>query len=777
MATPSPSDARFWRLWALLFGALALAAFGLRGRAEAGDAPEATLAAFVGADSCASCHKPEAEAWRGSHHALAMQHANSATVLGDFGNATFDHLGVRSRFFRDGDKFMVETDGADGKLATFEVKFTFGVEPLQQYLVAFPDGRMQALPIAWDSRPKASGGQRWLHLYGDERLDHTDELHWTKLSQNWNFMCAGCHSTDLQKGYDAAKDSFHTTYSELNVACEACHGPGSRHVDWAKAGAATPDDGLAVHFDERKSVSWIRDPGAVSPHRSIPPAAVRKEVETCGLCHARASELKEDWMPGHVLSESRLVTPIEPGLYSADGQMVDREETYNYVPFKQSRMFAAGVTCSDCHDPHSAKLRLSATETCLSCHAGELATPAHSFHTAGEGAPDCVSCHMPKRLYMQVDVRHDHSFRIPRPDLSVKLGTPNACNDCHRDKPAAWVAAAVERWYGPKRKGFQTYAPAFHATWTDSAEAEALLREAAKPDASPPVARASALAALARYPSPPTLATVRASLADPDPMVRIGALDALENVSGAELTPLVAPLLADPALAVRVRAVSRLAGVPDSALPAADREAWARAVADFEAAQRLNADRPEARATLAGFYVQRGRLDDAETEYRASVRLNPQFTPAAIGLANLYRQRGDNGKALETLKAAVAAAPGDGAVHHALGLELVRAKRYEDALAELRSATTLAPGDARFAYVYAVALNSLGQSDPANAELDRALKLHPDDRDLLSGAIAFHRDAGDLQGALAYAERLSALTPNDAALAAFVKDLRRRVQP
>ncbi len=376
---------------------------------------------------------------------------------------------------------------------------------------------------------------------------------------------------------------------------------------------------------------------------------------------------------------------------------------------------------------------------------------------------------------MVVDVRHDHSFRIPRPDLSVSLGTPNACNDCHHDKDASWAKAAVEQWFGAKREGFQTYAPAFHAAWVDGADAQALLTEAAKPDASPAVARASALAALDAYPNPQTVQTAQKALADPDPMVRVGALDALEGVRGPELIPVVAPKLSDPVLAVRLRAVSLLAGVPDASLPAEDRDAWTRAVADFEAAQRLNADRPEARATLAGFYVQRGRLAEAEPEYLAALKLDPHFSPAAIGLAEIYRQRGEGPKAIDLLKTA-AAAGGDGGVHHALGLELVRAKRYDEALAELKRAVELAPGDSRFVYVYAVALNSMGQGPTARAEIDRALKVHPADRNLLAAAFAFGRDAGDVDAMLSYGERLLAVTPDDANLANLVRTLKQKLK-
>jgi hypothetical protein len=190
-------------------------------------------AAFVGSEACADCHQAETALWKQSQHKHAMQHASAASVLGDFENARFDYFDVHSRFFKKDNKFFVETDGPDGKLATFEIKYTFGISPLQQYLVEFPDGRIQALSTAWDSRPKDQGGQHWFHLYPNEEIKHDDVLHWTKLNQNWNFMCAECHSTGVRKNYDAAKDNFHTTWAEVSVGCEACHGKGSRHVDWA----------------------------------------------------------------------------------------------------------------------------------------------------------------------------------------------------------------------------------------------------------------------------------------------------------------------------------------------------------------------------------------------------------------------------------------------------------------------------------------------------------------------------------------------------------------
>ena len=547
---------------------------------------------FVGSDTCAGCHRTEANLWRGSQHRLAMQHATETSVLGDFHNASFDYYGIHSRFVKSDKKYLVETDGPDGALETFEVKYTFGVDPLQQYIVEFPDGRLQALSLAWDTRPKEQGGQRWFHLYPNEEIKHDDVLHWTKLNQNWNFMCAECHSTGVHKNYNAAKDRFATTWSEISVGCEACHGHGSRHVAWARDQQswwpfAKQNDrtrGLLVRFDERHDVVWRHDSSTGKPQRNFTPALVRKEVETCGLCHSRRSEFSEDWIPGRPLSDTHVVSPLTRGLYYPDGQM--RDEVYNYGSFKQSKMFAAGVTCSDCHEPHAAKLRVTGDGVCLQCHTPDkYAASTHNRHNGANPPLACASCHMPVRTYMVVDRRHDHSFRIPRPDVSVKLGTPNACTDCHADKSPEWAANAIESWYGPNRMGFQKYAQAFHAAWSDQPNAETLLAAVAPDDETPAFARASALTELAAHVSPANVNLATSGISDPDPMVRIGALDMLEGMPPSEIWPLVSPLLTDSSRGVRIKTADLLAAVPAASQPPADREKFERAAAEFVAAR------------------------------------------------------------------------------------------------------------------------------------------------------------------------------------------------
>jgi len=774
--------------WVLITIALALLVamgFGFafhKGEESAPWGPAASPPKFVGSEACAGCHKAETERWRSSQHSLAMQKATDKSVLGDFNAASFDYFGVRSHFLRRDGKFVVQTDGPDGKLADFEVKYTFGVDPLQQYLVELADGRLQALSLAWDTRPKEKGGQRWFHLYPHEQIRHDDVLHWTKLNQNWNFMCAQCHSTGVQKNYDAAADRFATSFAEISVGCEACHGQGSRHVQWARdrqrwwnfALGEDPSMGLAERFSEHRQARWSLNAATGNATRSIAPQPLRAEVETCGLCHARRAQFSEDWRPGQWLSETAVVAPLRAGLYFADGQMQD--EVYNYGPFKQSKMFAAGVTCSDCHEPHGAALRASGDALCFQCHApGKYDAVAHRHHEGVSPAPGCVSCHMPVRTYMIVDPRHDHSFRIPRPDQTIQFKTPNACNSCHSDRSAQWAASAIQSWHGSGQKGFQTYAPAFDAAWNERADpVERLVAVASNPE-TPAFARAGALSELGTQQLPPTAANLdmaRAALGDPDPMVRVGALEAIENLPPGQRWSLASDRLSDSVRGVRIQAASLLADVAGERLSPEDQTRYERAAEEFVAAQRFNADRPEARVTLGAFYVRRGRLAEAEAEYQAAIRLNPQFAGAAVDLADLYRQMGREVQAEEVLRVALERTPADAGVHHALGLSLVRLGRRDAALTHLQRASILEPENPRYAYVYAVALHSSGRVGDAMTVLKNALGRHPYDRDLLSALIAFSRDAGDKGAELGYAERLLRVDTDNEDLLRLVVDLR-----
>jgi predicted CXXCH cytochrome family protein len=744
--------------------AAALPAFWLAG-CGGGDAPvDATPepAVHVGREACAGCHAGEARRWEGSDHDLAMQPASEATVLGDFGGATFRHAGVTSTFFRRDGGFWVRTDGPDGTLGDYRIAYTFGVDPLQQYLIEMPGGRLQVLGLCWDARPAAAGGQRWFHVYPDEEIRHGDPLHWTSPMQTWNYTCAECHSTDLRKNYDAGADRYDTGWAEIDVSCEACHGPGSRHVAWARSRnpeVPAGDTGLAVTFDGPEDAAWTIDPESGTARRR-PPLASRAEVETCGRCHARRVQIELAYVHGRPLADTHRIALLEERLYHPDGQIL--EEVYEYGSFLQSRMYREGVTCSDCHDPHSARLHAEGNALCDRCHdAARFDAADHHHHREGGPGSGCVDCHMPAATYMVVDPRRDHSFRVPRPDLTATIGVPSACDGCHAGRPAGWAAEAARRWYGPARAPSFHYGEALHAGWTDRPGAERLLLRVIEDPEQPGIVRASALVLLERHGTVAWLPTLERALQDADPLVRVAALRAAGSAPPDARLRLAAPLLGDDVRTVRLEAAHLLAALPAALVPEELGPALERGFAEYERAQRQNADRAEAHLNLGWLHAQRGRLDEAEREYRHAIRMDPRFVPAYVNLADLYREQGREASGETVLREALEIDPASADVHHALGLLLARIGRTADAIAEFAAAQRLAPDDARYAYVYGVALHSGGQIERAFAVLESAHRRHPADRDILFALATFHRDAGDLDAARTWARRLKDLAPDD----------------
>ena len=715
-------------------------------------------AGYVGYEVCKQCHAEQVKLWQGSHHDLAMQHVSVQTVLADFNDAGFTHAGITSTFYRKNDKFMVRTDGPDGQLRDYEIKYTFGVAPLQQYLVELDKGRLQALTVAWDTRPEAEGGQRWFHLYPDEEITYQDELHWTRTNFNWNGMCAECHSTNLKKNYDSATDTFKTAWSQIDVACEACHGPASEHVAWAgkqTGWEALDNKGFSVLFDERRNAEWKIAAETGSAQRSVE-RGTSKEIEVCAPCHSRRSVIASGYSPGEPYMDHYLPRLLDEGMYYADGQIQD--EVYVYGSFLQSKMYHAGVTCSDCHEPHSLKLRQQGNGVCLQCHAAnKFDTEKHHFHKAGTEGAQCAGCHMPPRNYMVVDPRHDHSFRVPRPDLSVDLGTPNACNRCHTGEDAAWAAAQVKQWYGKLPTGYQRFAAALHAGRGGDRKAGRLLADQISKVETPAIARASAIRLLPNYLDQSTFSRLQDGLKDSNAMVRTASVAALEGLEPALIVELVFPLLEDPARAVRIEAARVLAPVPVGQLKGEQLSLYNRAVEEYIASQKANAERPEAQLNLANYYLARGEAARAEGALEKAIELEVVFMPAYINLADIYRQRGEDAKAQKALSRAKQLAPGNADVRHALGLVLVRQKKTEQAVAELAEAARLAPENVRYIFVYAVALNSTGKPREAIEQLQVAHELYPQNVEVLQALVSFNRTAGNAFAAERYMKKLQKL--------------------
>lgn len=716
-------------------------------------------AEYVGRQACTSCHETQYQLWTNSHHDLAMQAANDQTVLGDFNNAKFTYFGVTSTFFKKTGKFSVRTDGPDGKLADYEIKYTFGVHPLQQYLIEFPGGRLQALSIAWDTRPKSEGGQRWFHLYPDEKIAHNDPLHWTGPNQNWNHMCAGCHSTKLRKNFDPQASRYNTTWSEIDVSCEACHGPGSDHVGWAQSThdfKQYPNKELPVRLNEPGIWQIDNQTGLA---KRTPALNSATQVETCGRCHSRRATAHSEHVHGQPLMDTHYPAALREELYYADGQIDD--EVYVYGSFLQSKMYRKGVTCSNCHEPHSLKLKAAGNALCATCHLPtKFDTPKHHFHKVGEEAAQCISCHMPSRNYMVVDPRRDHSFRIPRPDLSIALGTPNACTQCHTERTNKWAAGSVTKWYGTKRGQETHYGEAIYAGRQGAVNAERLLIALAKDRTQPAIARATAGSLMRGYISPVTVPVLSALLHDPDPLVRVSALNTVDALPPQNKLPLAQHLLTDPVRVVRIEAARVLADTR-SLLPAGERGALENTIGEYIETLKENADRPETHANLGNLLIRLGRLKEAEAAYKKAIHIDANFVPAYVNLADLYRAQNRDDAGKELILQAIKRQPENGSLRHAYGLLLVREKRLTEAVGALKQAIDLEPNNTRYRYVYAIALESTGRLDQALQILDAAHARRPADRNVLYALISFHERTGNVQAAAKFAETLVEVSPWD----------------
>lgn len=634
---------------------------------------------FVGDQSCKSCHAKENGEWLQSHHFMAMQPPNDSTVKGDFNNTSFTSDGVTSHFFKRNGKYIINTQGEDGKNHDYEVKYTFGFTPLQQYLVEFPGGRMQVPRVSWDVVKK-----KWFHQYAGQKIPAHDWLNWTGAAQNWNTMCASCHSTNLQKNYNTEADSFHTTYSSINVSCESCHGAGKIHIDYIntndyKTGNKTPGSYLQLG----KNTDQIT------------------QINTCAPCHARKSDISASLIQSGEIMDNYIPQIPDTEFFHADGQVND--EDYIYTSFLQSKMFRRGIKCSNCHNPHSVKPVLAGNQTCLQCHGKTFDAPSHTFHKIGTVASECKSCHMPGKLYMGNDLRHDHSFRVPRPDLTVKYGTPNACGNCHNNKPAQWSADAVKKWYGPERKYHfaDDLIPGSKMDENSEAHLIKLLYDTAVPN----IIKATAVHYLGSIPTEKSLQALLKNLGSEDALVRYRALRSLSDFPTANWRDGVGPLLSDKARAVRIAAADLYITIPEQQVPAQFFTAFSSARNELQSYLAYQADFSVGNLMIADHYLKLQDYANAEKFYLRGLKKDSMMNYARLNLSSAYNAQGKNDKALEVLETAAKIDPKNDRIFYNLALLYNELNNKPAAEKSFAKAVELKTQNPRVYYNYGLLLN------------------------------------------------------------------------
>lgn len=621
---------------------------------------------YVGSTVCAECHQLEYKDWLQSDHFKAMQHANDTTVLGNFNDVTYTADGVTSRFFKKENRFYIHTEDEKGQYRDFEVAFTFGHYPLQQYLTRFDNGKMQVFRQSWDSREN-----KWFHQYAGESIPPDDYLHWTNASQNWNLMCASCHSTNLKKNYNPFQDSYQTTYSELTVGCESCHGQGKKHSDFMKS----------TDYQAGKTSEFF-----IELQKNTPQAV---ELHACMPCHSRRGEVTQYHSFSEEIMDNYIPEIPAKSIYFADGQALD--EVYKYASFLQSKMYHSQIKCTQCHQHHSGKLKAQGNQLCLQCHTSNYATSEHTFHKENTDASDCRFCHMPTRTYMGNDVRHDHNFAVPRPDLSVKYGVPNACNACHTDKEPKWAAQAIQKWYGKERKPHFAENLILGSMQNEQSikHLNALLTEQNTPD----IIRATAVFYLGGIYTQESFELVKKELQSKDAQTRYRAVIALGNFPIENYEKELMPLLSDKVKAVRVATayvmLSQKGRQQAMLIPA-----FETARKEYETFVLSQSDFPLGSATAGDYYVQMEDFDKAILFYERAVKKDKTLNHIRLNLAKLYNAKGDNNQAMNCLNESIKYEPTNPEIYYFKGLLYGEEKDYKQAKKCFEKAMSLGRNDA-----------------------------------------------------------------------------------
>ncbi len=706
--------------------------------------------AFVNNQLCADCHLQQFNDWLGSHHERAMNPATKQYVLGNFTHTMYEDEAISAQFYTRDGQYFIKTQGKDGKLTEFAVKYTFGITPLQQYLIQFPKGRLQAFTVAWDSVK-----QQWFNLYPNQKLSPDNPLHWTHIYHTWNAVCAECHSTNLNVNYDLKTDSYKTTWAEINVSCQACHGPGKKHIDWAENPDASTSKGLIVDYKQLNS---------------------KQIVETCARCHSRRYPISEQDKHAQPLLDDFVPELLRDNLYHADGQILD--EVYVYGSFVQSKMYRNGVQCLDCHDPHTLKLRREGNTLCTYCH--QTAPPTslyptlkaknydistHHFHQTGSEGSQCINCHAPTQNFMRIDPRHDHSFRIPRPDLSLKFNAPNACNQCHTDKDAVWATDAMNQWYGNKNWQQPHFGDVFALGRIGDINAHNDLIKLSSDKKQADIVRATALELLQAYGETETMLQL---LKDESDLIRAMAVNGLRNLPSAQKRDVLIPLLSDAVRVVRIEAARSLADVAQ--LP----ESFNKALAEYKQAQLIRGELPEGHFNLGQLYQAMNDTAQAEQAFKTAITKGQHFFPASRSLAILYHQLGDKKQAEQVLRDAIHANPQQGLLYYSLGLLLAELKQTSEALENLEKAIELMPRHPKVHYNYAILLKQSGRLEQIEPALLKAFYLDRQNPKITQQLAEWYIQQQRWLDAYDFTKHLDQLVPDNPKIKNTLKKLEQR---
>jgi len=651
--------------------------------------------AQIGPEACVDCHADVVEAWHRSHHAKANRLVSSELDAAAFTpTRQIEESGVTYELSQEEGRFWLTVIEADGARESYELVGVIGETPIRQYLTALEGNKYQTISASYDVL-----NDRWVDVFAREDRVPGEWGHWTGQGMNWNANCAYCHMTEYEKGFDFSADLYHSKWTQQSIACAECHTGLAEHVEAARAGDYTT--GL-VELD-------------------------RHQIDqNCASCHSRRDQLTADgFRTGDAYHDHfNLSLPDQPGLYYPDGKI--RDEVFVHASFEMSRMAHAGVSCLDCHDPHSGEniLPVHNNMLCMRCHeGGALNAPIiqpteHSFHAAGSTGNQCVSCHMPKTTYMQVDPRADHGFHHPDPLMTRELGIPNACSSCHSEESLDWAVEHAERWYGERlaESRQRKRALAIDAAYRmDPAALPQLLALLADEDI--PAWRATYAGLLGNYlPDADAKSRLEALRDDESPLVRGRVVSALARLPEADAATIDA--LGDPSRSVRLAAAQAIVAggqpVPDASV-----------AEELDTYLSFNSDRPQSLFLRA----QQALLAEEPAKVRRFVERAIALDRANVEMyhqaAILLSAAGLNDEAERQLYAGWEQAPDNPVFPYSLGLLSAEAGDYATAAGFLEETVALEPAFARAWYNLSLAYQRLGRGEDARRAMQRAQTAAP----------------------------------------------------
>ncbi len=718
---------------------------------------------YIGSERCIQCHEGEYQQWQKSHHAKAMLLPEEKNILGDFNDKVVTFNDVVTRFSSKNGHYFISTSNASNQLETYPIAYTFGYYPLQQYLIDIGDGKLQAFDIAWDSRDKKEGGQRWFKLLPNENTGHDSQFHWTRQLQNWNSRCAQCHSTGLQEGYDPLKHQYNTTYAEVNVACESCHGTGKLHVKLMKErkdkliseeAIKSLDSGFKTNLKQSRSF-YFTEKDLIAQALGEKSDA---QINACGGCHSLRQIIGE-LDPSYDYHDQYLQRLLDDPLYYADGQI--QEEVFVLGSFMQSKMYQAGVTCTNCHNAHTGEVKAKDNTLCAQCHkADHYDSPEHHHHQENSEAALCISCHMPATTYMEVDDRRDHAFQVPNPAQSFLSGSPDVCNTCHKARTSEWAATAINQWYEHSKRTGDGYASINAKSRNGDILALVNSVKYINTENNPPIRQATVLSQTGNIPSRLTMETLIKHLSSDNALLRRGAASASRAIPLQLRWKLLKNHLSDPSASVRYEVANQLSAY-NSFAEGEDKKALEKLLQEYKQQLLRVQDMPAGQMQLSTLALNQGDVDGAKIALDNALEIEPNFVPALLNLADLLRRMGDDQQTRKYLERAVNIDPDMGAAQHALGLYWVRQKQLNRALPFLEAATKTDDRSQRYFYVYAIAQETSGDIDNAIETLKQANQLWPNQYDILLVLIQYLEKSGKTEQSWKYLSLLSAIAPKD----------------